>query len=117
MTDGAFGNMVTTEEGASMRSRASMGEVWIGLLVLSALAGLLGLVGMASDGPGFLASQKTIDVVFRDGQGIRVGSPVRIAGLDAGNVVDLSLVEVEGCCEQGCGCRCLRDCSKSSSKM
>ncbi len=79
-----------------MRTRTSMREVWIGLLVLSALAGLLGLVGMASDGPGFLAPQKTIDVVFRDGQGIRVGSPVRIAGLDAGNVVDLALVEVEG---------------------
>jgi len=79
-----------------MRSRASTREVWIGLLVLSALAAMLGLVGMASDGPGFLASQKTIDVVFRDGQGIRVGSPVRIAGLDSGNVIDLALVEVEG---------------------
>lgn len=79
-----------------MRSRASTREVWIGLLVLSALAAVLALVSMASDGPGFLASQKTIDVVFRDGQGIRVGSPVRIAGLDSGNVVDLALVEVEG---------------------
>jgi phospholipid/cholesterol/gamma-HCH transport system substrate-binding protein len=73
-----------------------MGEVWIGFLVIGALVGLLALVGLASDGPGFLAPQKTINVVFRDGQGIRVGSPVRIAGLDAGNVVDLSLVEVEG---------------------
>lgn len=79
-----------------MRSRASTREVWIGLLVVSALAAVLALAGMASDGPGFLASQKTIDVVFRDGQGIRVGSPVRIAGLDSGNVVDLALVEVEG---------------------
>jgi len=79
-----------------MRSRASAREVWMGLLVLSALVAVLALAGMASDGPGFLASQKTIDVVFRDGQGIRVGSPVRIAGLDSGNVVDLALVEVEG---------------------
>ncbi len=79
-----------------MRSRSSMGEVWIGFLVIGALAGLLALVGLASDGPGFLAPQKTVNVVFRDGQGIRVGSPVRIAGLDAGNVIDLSLVEVDG---------------------
>ena len=35
-------------------------------------------------------------MVFRDGQGIRIGSPVRVAGLDTGNVVDVDLVEVEG---------------------
>jgi phospholipid/cholesterol/gamma-HCH transport system substrate-binding protein len=70
--------------------------VAVGLVVIAALVSLLGLMRLASDGPGFLAPQKTIDVVFRDGQGIRVGSPVRVAGLDAGNVVDLDLVEVEG---------------------
>ena len=73
-----------------------MRDVTVGLVVIAALAGLLALMSLASDGPGFLAAQKTIDVVFRDGQGIRVGSPVRVAGLDAGNVVDLDLVEVEG---------------------
>jgi phospholipid/cholesterol/gamma-HCH transport system substrate-binding protein len=73
-----------------------MRDVAVGLVVLVALGGLLGLVGLASDGPGFLSPQSTLDVVFRDGQGIRVGSPVRVAGLDAGNVVDLDLVEVEG---------------------
>jgi phospholipid/cholesterol/gamma-HCH transport system substrate-binding protein len=65
-------------------------------VVIAAIAGLIGLMHLASDGPGFLAPQKTIDVVFRDGQGIRIGSPVRVAGLDSGNVVDLDLVEVEG---------------------
>jgi phospholipid/cholesterol/gamma-HCH transport system substrate-binding protein len=70
--------------------------VAVGLVVIAALVGFLGLMRVASDGPGFLAPQKTIDVIFRDGQGIRVGSPVRVAGLDAGNVVDLDLVEVEG---------------------
>jgi phospholipid/cholesterol/gamma-HCH transport system substrate-binding protein len=70
--------------------------VVVGLIVIAALVGFLGLMHVASDGPGFLAPQKTIDVIFRDGQGIRVGSPVRVAGLDAGNVVDLDLVEVDG---------------------
>jgi phospholipid/cholesterol/gamma-HCH transport system substrate-binding protein len=79
-----------------MSSRASMREISVGLIVIVALAGLIGLAGLASDGPGFLAPQRTIDVVFRDGQGIRVGSPVRVAGLEAGNVVDLDLVEVGG---------------------
>src|SRR4051812_24647857 len=79
-----------------MSSRTSIRDVVVGLLVIAALVGFLGLMHVASDGPGFLAPQKTIDVVFRDGQGIRVGSPVRVAGLDAGNVVDLDLVEVGG---------------------
>ena len=79
-----------------MSTRSSAREFWVGLIVIVAMAGLLGLVSMASDGPGFLAPQRTIDVIFRDGQGIRIGSPVRVAGLDTGNVVDIDLVEVEG---------------------
>ncbi len=71
-------------------------EVWVGLVVITAMAALLALVTMASDGPGFLAPQRTIDVVFRDVQGLRVGSPVRVAGLDSGNVVAADIVEVDG---------------------
>jgi phospholipid/cholesterol/gamma-HCH transport system substrate-binding protein len=79
-----------------MSARFSAREIWVGLVVIVSIAGLIGLVGLASDGPGFLAPQRTIDVVFRDAQGIRVGSPVRVAGLDTGNVVDTDMVEVEG---------------------
>lgn len=78
-----------------MNARSSIRDVAVGLVVIAAIAGLLGLLSVASDGPGFLARQKTIDVIFHDGQGIRVGSPVRVAGLDAGNVVDLDLVKSE----------------------
>ena len=79
-----------------MNARSSIRDVAVGLIVITAIAGLLALLGMASDGPGFLARQKTVDVIFHDGQGIRMGSPVRVAGLDTGNVVDLDLVKVEG---------------------
>ncbi len=79
-----------------MNTRSSVREFWVGLVVIVAVAGLIALVGLASDGPGFLAPRRSIDVVFRDGQGIRIGSPVRVAGLDTGNVVDVDLVEVEG---------------------
>src|SRR4051794_32526830 len=79
-----------------MSRRTTVRDVVVGLAVIAALVSLLSLMRLASDGPGFLAPQKTIDVVFRDGQGIRVGSPVRVAGLDAGNVVDIDLVDVEG---------------------
>ena len=76
-----------------MSARFSAREIWVGLIVIVAVAALIGLVGLASDGPGFLAPQRTIEVVFRDAQGLRVGSPVRVAGLDTGNVVDLDVVE------------------------
>src|SRR5215212_4200719 len=79
-----------------MHGRSSMREVVVGLAVVAALAGLIGLAGLSSSGPGFLGSQQTLDVIFRDGQGIRVGSPVRIAGIDAGRVVDIDLIELEG---------------------
>jgi phospholipid/cholesterol/gamma-HCH transport system substrate-binding protein len=79
-----------------MSTRSSAREVSVGLIVIVALGGLIGLVTMASDGPGFLAPHRTVDVVFRDAQGIRIGSPVRVAGLDTGNVIDVDIVEVEG---------------------
>jgi phospholipid/cholesterol/gamma-HCH transport system substrate-binding protein len=78
-----------------MSTRSSARDVWVGLIVIVAVAGLIALVSMASDGPGFLAPHRTVDVVFRDAQGIRIGSPVRVAGLDTGNVVDVDLVEDE----------------------
>jgi phospholipid/cholesterol/gamma-HCH transport system substrate-binding protein len=67
----------------------------VGIVVVVTLAGLLGLLGLAGGGPAFLTSRRTIDVVFRDGQGIRVGAPVRVAGLDAGRVVDIDLTEID----------------------
>ena len=79
-----------------MSTRSTAREVWVGLIVIAALGGLIGLVSMATSGPGFLAPQRTINVIFRDAQGIRIGSSVRVAGLDTGNVVDVDLVEVEG---------------------
>ena len=79
-----------------MSDRASLREVWVGLAILLAMIGLLSLVALAGSGPAFLTSRRTVDVVFRDGQGLRAGSSVRVAGIDAGRVVDIDLTEVEG---------------------
>ncbi|WP_422925210.1 MlaD family protein [Singulisphaera sp. PoT] len=79
-----------------MPNRSSFREVAVGLFIVAAIAGLLGLLGMASSGPGYLSSNRTIDVIFNDGQGIRVGSAVRIAGIDAGRVSDIDLTEIDG---------------------
>jgi phospholipid/cholesterol/gamma-HCH transport system substrate-binding protein len=79
-----------------MNTRSSSGEFLVGLIVIVAMVGLIALVGAATDGPGFLAPHRSIDVIFRDAQGIRIGSPVRVAGLDTGNVTNVDLVDVEG---------------------
>jgi phospholipid/cholesterol/gamma-HCH transport system substrate-binding protein len=77
-------------------NRATSREVRVGLVVVLALVGLMALLGLATSGPGFLGSRRSIDVVFRDGQGVRVGSPVRVAGVDSGRVTAIDLVEVDG---------------------
>jgi phospholipid/cholesterol/gamma-HCH transport system substrate-binding protein len=79
-----------------MSTRAAGHEVRVGLVAVVALAGLIVLLIMAGDGPGFLTARREIEVDFRDGQGIRPGSPVRIAGIDAGRVTDVILAEVDG---------------------
>ena len=79
-----------------MNGRSSRREVAVGLVTVAAAAGLLAVLVLAGDGPGFLARQRTFDVIFRDGQGLREGSPVRIAGIDSGRVVAIDLIEYEG---------------------
>ena len=79
-----------------MNARASGREIRVGLLVVLAMAALVGLLGLAGGGTGFLTHRRQIDVDFRDGQGIRAGAQVRIAGVDAGRVVAVTLAEVEG---------------------
>jgi phospholipid/cholesterol/gamma-HCH transport system substrate-binding protein len=76
-----------------MHARTSIREVLVGLVIVATLGSLLGLLSVAGSGPSFLSSRRTIDVLFRDGQGVRVGSPVRVAGIDAGRVVDLDLTD------------------------
>lgn len=76
-------------------SRASR-EVKVGLVVVVALAGLVALLVLSGGGTGFFTRKVTIDVIFRDAQGIRAGNAVRVAGLDAGRVSAVDLAEVEG---------------------
>jgi phospholipid/cholesterol/gamma-HCH transport system substrate-binding protein len=76
-------------------NRASLRELRVGLVVVGALGALLALFFAATAGPGFLGPRRIIEVVFRDGQGVRVGCPVRVAGIDAGRVVGVQLFEAE----------------------
>jgi len=76
--------------------RSSTQEILVGLVVLACLGGMVSLVALAVGGPGFLANRRTIDVIFKDGQGVRVGSAVQIAGLTSGRVEGVDLVEIDG---------------------
>ena len=74
-------------------SRTSSREIRVGLVIVVGLAGLSVLLALAGGGPGFLTARTHIDVTFRDAQGIRPGSPVRIAGIDSGRVSAVELAE------------------------
>jgi phospholipid/cholesterol/gamma-HCH transport system substrate-binding protein len=78
-------------------SRSTIRDARVGLVLLAAAAGLIGLVVVAGGGPGYLMADRTpIDVYFRDAQGLRPGHPVRIAGLEAGRVSDVDIVDHDG---------------------
>jgi phospholipid/cholesterol/gamma-HCH transport system substrate-binding protein len=79
-----------------MSVQAKRREVLVGLVIVAALAGFLTMLSFASGGVGYLTSHRTIDVYFKDGQGLREGTSVRIAGIDAGRVQDINLVDHEG---------------------
>ena len=76
-------------------TRGMLRELRVGLILLLALLGLVGLLVLASVGPGFLGPRRTLEVVFKDGQGIRAGCPVRVAGIDAGRVLGVELFETD----------------------
>ncbi len=76
-------------------NRSTVRELRVGLVVLLGLGALFSLLVLARVGPGFLGPRRTIDVVFKDGQGIRVGCPVRVAGVDAGRVLEVKLFQAD----------------------
>jgi phospholipid/cholesterol/gamma-HCH transport system substrate-binding protein len=77
-------------------SRVAMREVRVGVVMVATIAGLFGLVVLASGGPAFFSGRRSIDVIFKDGQGIRTGSSVRVAGIDAGRVDAVDLADRDG---------------------
>lgn len=77
-------------------TRAPRHELAVGLVLVVALLAFVALLVKAGTGPGFLSARREIDVIFVDGQGLRAGSPVRIAGLDVGQVIDVDLAELDG---------------------
>ena len=76
--------------------RATSRELQVGVVMIVTLLAIGALLVLASSGPGYLTSRRAIDVVFRDAQGLRVGCPVRVAGLDAGRVSAVDLTEIDG---------------------
>ena len=76
--------------------RATSRELQVGVVMIVTLLVIGGLLVLASSGPGYLTSRRAIDVIFRDAQGLRVGCPVRVAGLDAGRVSAVNLTEIDG---------------------
>ncbi len=84
------------EEDAPVDSNSLMWVYGVDAVMAATIAGLFGLLAMASGGPAFFSGRRSIDVIFKDGQGIRSGSSVRVAGIDAGRVEAVDLADREG---------------------
>src|SRR5689334_9048265 len=74
-----------------MLGRGMMRETLVRRMIVMAVVGLLALLGLIRSVSWVLRGKQTIEVVFRDCQGIRVGSPVRLAGIDTGEVLKVEL--------------------------
>ena len=71
-------------------------EVRAGVFVLAGVAALGAVVWWAADVGRLFSPRRRIEVTFRDAQGIKPGSPVRVAGLEAGRVAGVRWSEQEG---------------------
>jgi phospholipid/cholesterol/gamma-HCH transport system substrate-binding protein len=77
-------------------SRSTSRELLAGWVALIGIGVIAAVFVIGSGGPGFFSPRRTIDVLFRNGQSIRIGSPVRVAGLETGRVTAVDLAEVNG---------------------
>ena len=67
-------------------------QLRVGLTVLFASITLMVLIFMMSGGGSFFAKKITLYSYFDDSGGLRVGAPVRLEGVDIGNVMRIRLV-------------------------
>ena len=66
-------------------------EVRVGVIVLVALASLVALILNLQPGSGFMTRQVEFRAVVPHSEGLKVGGPVRVSGVDVGNIRKIAI--------------------------
>lgn len=76
-----------------MRSRAPVRwlQLKVGLVILAAVAGLLVAIMNLNEGMGLFGRRVTFRALVEDSRGIKVGAPVRLSGVDTGNIIHIAI--------------------------
>src|SRR5438132_12441886 len=76
-----------------MRPRAQVRwlQLKVGLVILVAIAGTLVAVMNLNEGMGLFGGRATFRALVEDSHGIKVGAPVRLNGVDTGNMIRIAI--------------------------
>src|SRR5438128_3485288 len=76
-----------------MRPRAQVRwlQLKVGLVIIAAVAGILVAIMNLTEGMGLFRQQATIRALVDDSHGIKVGAPVRLNGVDTGNIIRIAI--------------------------
>jgi phospholipid/cholesterol/gamma-HCH transport system substrate-binding protein len=73
------------------RSQVGWAQVKIGMVVVAALAILILMILRLEEGMGLVARKTTFHAVVDHTQGLKIGGPVRMNGVDIGNIHDIAI--------------------------
>jgi len=81
-----------------MRSRTHVSwlQLKVGLVILAAVAGILVAILNLNEGMGLFGRQATLRALVADSHGIKVGAPVRLNGVDTGNIIRIAIDSSSG---------------------
>jgi phospholipid/cholesterol/gamma-HCH transport system substrate-binding protein len=81
-----------------MRPRAQVRwlQLKVGLVIIAAIAGILVAIMNLNEGMGLFRQQATFRALVDDSHGIKVGAPVRLNGVDTGNIIRIAIDSSSG---------------------
>ena len=78
------------------RTQTAWAQLKIGIVILIAVAGILVAIMNLNEGMGVFSPRTTFRAHLDDSLGIKVGAPVRMSGVDVGNVKRIAIESVNG---------------------
>lgn len=81
-----------------MRPRAQVHwlQLKVGLVIIAAVAGILVAIMNLNEGMGLFGQHATLRALVEDSHGIKVGAPVRLNGVDTGNITHIAIDSSSG---------------------